>query len=280
MCRRTPGREIRRVTISCPGGFALAVSFRGNESKAGRRAEGLVRACPVSIVYLDISENSVAIFFACKQCGKRFERPGPASGTLVFCVCGAGTLVPWESTLPPEETAAGDVASLGWAEAQSQAESQPSPDPARCFNHADTPRSHLCAACGEAFCGGCVVVFEGETLCGACKNFRLRARQRPPRLSVLSILAALLSLATGSVWLFVLLGALGSQARAPAVITLGVIGMVPQLAALLMAAWALRAVESDNQLSGRDWAITGLIGVLVSSVATGQMVLLVLQIVD
>jgi hypothetical protein len=51
------------------------------------------------------------IQFACKRCGKYFERPNEAAGTLVFCECGLGNRVPWESTLPRAATAAtGDSA--------------------------------------------------------------------------------------------------------------------------------------------------------------------------
>ena len=56
------------------------------------------------------------IFFACKQCGKRFERPNQAAGTLLFCPCGAGTHVPWESTLPAEEVPLVNRPGANWAE--------------------------------------------------------------------------------------------------------------------------------------------------------------------
>ena len=96
------------------------------------------------------------------------------------------------------------------------------------------PRTQACADCKEPFCAGCLVAFQGQSICGPCKNFRLRRLQRPARVSVLAILAPLLSLGAGGFWLFVLLAAAGSKAQPPAIITLGAIGLVPQLAALAM----------------------------------------------
>lgn len=51
------------------------------------------------------------IWFACKQCGKVHGRSEGSSGTTVFCECGQGNMVPWESTAqqpekPPEIPAA------------------------------------------------------------------------------------------------------------------------------------------------------------------------------
>lgn len=45
------------------------------------------------------------IWFACKQCGKVQGRPDSAAGSLIFCNCGSGNTVPWESTVePPPES--------------------------------------------------------------------------------------------------------------------------------------------------------------------------------
>src|SRR5262249_4493976 len=60
------------------------------------------------------------IHFACKTCGKLFERPDAAAGTLVFCDCGTGNRVPWESTatapaIPVLEEAAAAGPSAGRA---------------------------------------------------------------------------------------------------------------------------------------------------------------------
>ena len=46
------------------------------------------------------------IWFACKQCGKVHSRPESAAGAMVFCDCGQGCIVPWESTAPEPEAEA------------------------------------------------------------------------------------------------------------------------------------------------------------------------------
>src|SRR5438045_2911704 len=38
------------------------------------------------------------IWFHCKKCGKTHSRPDNSAGTLIFCDCGSGNTVPWEST--------------------------------------------------------------------------------------------------------------------------------------------------------------------------------------
>ena len=43
------------------------------------------------------------IWFACNKCGKRHNRPDSSAGTFVFCDCGQGNPVPWESTAEAEE---------------------------------------------------------------------------------------------------------------------------------------------------------------------------------
>ena len=45
------------------------------------------------------------IWFACKQCGKTHNRPESSSGSMVFCDCGNGMTVPWESTMEPPANA-------------------------------------------------------------------------------------------------------------------------------------------------------------------------------
>ena len=46
------------------------------------------------------------IWFTCRQCGKRHVRPEAECGTLVFCECGQGNRVPWQSTVAEEEAPA------------------------------------------------------------------------------------------------------------------------------------------------------------------------------
>src|SRR6478672_8204692 len=122
------------------------------------------------------------IWYACKQCGKRLRQPDSAAGSFVFCECGGGNRVPWESTLPPPETP---------AEPPALEESRPPEpaaiDPAYCLNHQDVPSEVVCDDCREHFCPACVLRVRGKTLCGPCKNLRLARLQRPPRTSGMAI---------------------------------------------------------------------------------------------
>ncbi len=62
------------------------------------------------------------IHFTCSQCGKSHVRPETSAGTMVFCTCGQGNRVPWESTAesspppPPEAPAARVVPPAGVAD--------------------------------------------------------------------------------------------------------------------------------------------------------------------
>src|SRR5207245_11803069 len=160
------------------------------------------------------------IRFACKQCGATFERPGEAAGTLVFCTCGAGNRVPWESTLPEMEP---DAATAPQAPVPSSPiplrEEQELPpvrrrdgslhehrtlerDPAFCLNHPDLPSQMTCQDCGEPFCSNCIVTIQGQSVCGPCKNFRIRTMQRPGQFSVSALFSLLLGIFTGPFGLF------------------------------------------------------------------------------
>ena len=48
------------------------------------------------------------IWFSCPKCGKTHGRPENSAGTMVFCECGQGNRVPWESTVaePPPQVPA------------------------------------------------------------------------------------------------------------------------------------------------------------------------------
>src|SRR5437588_8008736 len=50
------------------------------------------------------------IWFTCKKCGKTHGRAENSAGSMIFCDCGHGSLVPWESTAP--EPAAAPVAGV------------------------------------------------------------------------------------------------------------------------------------------------------------------------
>jgi hypothetical protein len=163
------------------------------------------------------------IWFACKQCGKRHGRPDNLAGTLVFCECGHGNRVPWSSTVPepdPEEARPAPPPRptprppAGWRE--DDEDDRPDraplpprrprvarrPNPAYCLNHDETPKEKTCDACRCSFCSACVVTLQGQTLCGPCKNFRVRGLNRPARMAPLAIIAFVLALVCAPVTLF------------------------------------------------------------------------------
>jgi Domain of unknown function (DUF4190) len=218
------------------------------------------------------------IRFICKQCGKFYERPEDAAGTLVFCDCGVGNRVPWESTAglaapAPEataETAAPLPAArlvdekLPWSPSRGRGRRRQiyearQRDPAFCFNHQDRPRQQTCAACGEGFCPDCMVVLQGATLCGPCKNFRIRSLQRAPQVSVPAILSLLFGLLTGPLGLC--LSGAAAQAKSPLV---GLVGLFLPVVGLVLGAKALRDIETRPLLRGRSLAIAGLVSSLIA----------------
>jgi hypothetical protein len=238
------------------------------------------------------------IWFACKGCGKTHGRPDASSGTMVFCACGQGNVVPWEST-------AAEPAALPAAEApqvptlapltfepdpRPAGESRPAPppgpaptrppiparfeddeaqprrrrtekrDPAFCFNHQRTPKTGSCADCEESFCPDCLVPLQGAALCGPCKNFRARRMELAPTNSPLATGSLMLSLLTGPLAVC-LMG--GSWA-------FGVVALLPQTVALGLGLWALRAAEKEGRPAGPSLAVTG----VATAAVTGILIVL------
>jgi hypothetical protein len=238
------------------------------------------------------------IWFQCKQCGKTHGRPDNSVGSMIFCECGQGLVVPWESTVAAPVTLSASAAPLtlpsspgggGRGEGEGGAAapmptaiplekesglpeilprvrrrwSRRRPDPAYCLNHETVASQHKCPDCGEAFCGDCVLTFQGTTLCGPCKNYRARRMVRPPRLSGLALSSALLALITGP-----LVFCLSPFAVSSGTSLLSLLALLPQLLALGLGALALRATETDAKCSGRSLAITGMVTAGVSCVLT------------
>jgi hypothetical protein len=194
------------------------------------------------------------IWFGCKSCGKRHGQPIEAAGSLVFCECGQANRVPWESTVPSPREAA-------------QPEARPEPrrsrrresrrrDPAFCLNHEGEPSVHTCPDCGEAFCPRCLVEFQGQRLCGPCKNFRVRKLLRPSHITGLSIGALVAGLCGAPLIFCGSLVAIGTR-EPRAIVGAGVVGMALGAAALLMGLAGLRQVEAASGRSGHGLAMTG-----------------------
>src|SRR5207237_1299689 len=123
------------------------------------------------------------IWFSCSQCGKALGRPEASAGAFVFCTCGQGNVVPWDSTIPapaeplPAEAPPGPppLRAIPVGEEKIPVARRPSsppppppprrPDdedddlrrrlssapavrnPGRCFNHQDRPILHKCDDC-------------------------------------------------------------------------------------------------------------------------------------
>src|SRR5579864_2903560 len=169
------------------------------------------------------------IWFSCKQCGKVQGRPENSAGTLIFCDCGQGNTVPWESTaavpdavpaLPvPAMPAGPKLEPLSFDPGtsppplpqpplpvpRSRLRRRPPrlrPDPNFCLNHEGVRSQKTCSACEEAFCSDCVMEFQGAIYCGPCKNHHLRELQKPPRISGLALSSLILAFLTGPLAVF------------------------------------------------------------------------------
>jgi hypothetical protein len=222
------------------------------------------------------------IWFACKQCGKHHGRAEGLIGTLVFCECGHGNRVPWASTVPepelPKEPAPRPPPRpasprddedrpppLELPRPQRRLRPFRRPDPNFCLNHDETAAQHTCDGCRARFCPACVVTLQGKTLCGPCKNFRVRGLHRPGRASPLAIVALVLGLVGGAISF--VLGMAGAQTSAGGSTALGValcvLGQVLPAAALVVSRYALRDVETRANVRGRSLAVTGLTTALV-----------------
>jgi hypothetical protein len=231
------------------------------------------------------------IWFTCAQCGKRHGRPESAVGSVVFCECGHGNRVPWESTAPAPEPEAAvpalvlppeppPLAAVPVGEERVPA-APPRPagrrgrarrrDPALCFNHQEVPSEVTCAACEEHFCRQCVIEMDGKALCGPCKNYQFRVRTRPPRVSGLAIAAVLVALVAGCMALLVVLVAAAAGANP---VVLVAIAVAPQLLAGLLAALALHTTATSPKVGGQSLAVTALVTAVVSSLVLGALGLL------
>lgn len=220
------------------------------------------------------------IWFACSQCGKVHGRSESSVGSMIFCACGQGLTVPWESTAPeppqladaPGPVLSGPLLEPVQFDTPSETESprrliNPPPlperkprrrgprDPNACLNHEERPKQAGCADCGEGFCSSCLVAFAGQTLCGPCKNLRVRALARPPQASgwaLLSLALALIALPL-SVFLFPHGGGLVRSTAWTLVF------LAPAVAAVLFARLALRRIDRDRRVSGDGMAFVGIV---------------------
>jgi hypothetical protein len=133
-------------------------------------------------------------------------------------------------------------------------------DPSRCLNH-DTPTEKTCDDCRCPFCSACVVRLQDRTLCGPCKNFRIRGMHRPLRTSPMSIIALIVALVGGPVAFFLSLMAVGMHMSIHGDNPAGPVGfclvaLVLPITGLILGGLALREVESSPTVGGRVLATT------------------------
>jgi hypothetical protein len=231
------------------------------------------------------------IWFACKQCGKRHGRAEGLAGTMVFCECGRGNRVPWSSTapepdpselppppvprspLPEQPSRPSSAPPPRWAPPAEQDNWQPPhrstlrhpregrrPDPRNCLNH-DADAEKTCDDCRCSFCSACVVRLQDRTLCGPCKNFRIRGLHRPARTSPMSIIALITALVSCPVCFFISLMAIGMYrlqgGDQGGAVGLCLVALVLPTVGLVLGCLALRDVERSPAVGGRSLAVAG-----------------------
>ena len=231
------------------------------------------------------------IWFTCKNCSKTHSRPENSAGTMIFCDCGHGNTVPWESTTAPPAaapalTAAPKVPDLAPilfdpASVPTTPGHTPPPkpsaypvkspppieddrptrrgrtekrDPDFCFNHQRRPKTASCADCTEGFCADCVVKYQGASLCGPCKNFRTRRAELPPAASAMASASLIIALIAGPLFMCLLL----NSPRSDPMRILSWLSLLPQLLAIGLGVWALRDAEMERKGGGQWVAVTGI----------------------
>jgi hypothetical protein len=233
------------------------------------------------------------IWFTCKKCGKTHNRADTSAGTLVFCECGNGNTVPWESTatppaVPPMAAPAPQVPELGPiqfdpvtiptpASSASGAKSSSYPpstttrrddddydrpyrrgrtekrDPDFCFNHQRRPKVEVCSECEQSFCADCLVKFRGVLMCGPCKNFESRRAELPPVATSVASASLIITLIAGPLMTCMLLW----QPASTPIRMMSLLSLLPQFLALGLGVWALRDAEKDKKGGGQWVAVTG-----------------------
>jgi hypothetical protein len=211
------------------------------------------------------------IWFDCNKCGKAHGRPETSAGALVFCDCGNGLRVPWESTTAPPEPALVPVeASLDpirFDPADTKAVPLPPDvslpatrrrrdepiDPAYCFNHPSEPKDTACVDCGLSLCSRCKVTLRGQALCAPCKNYRMRLLQRRPETVRWATISFLTALVAGPL-LFCLLSELVKRQMTWLLLVL----LVPLAFAIAAGIQALVMVRRDPNRAGGHLALGGI----------------------
>ena len=226
------------------------------------------------------------IWFTCQKCGRKHSRPESSIGSLVFCTCGQGNTVPWESTAEGEPTVmaellppAPELAPVKFTTEPTISKESPARpprpaerdnrgdrsrraplryrvkarDPSICRHHAGRSSQAICVDCNNGFCQDCLVQLQGKPLCGPCKNQRAKALHKASPTSQLALMGLLLALFTGP-----LAFCLHPVGRDFSVQRLSVWALMPQLTALGLGIWALWVTEHQHRLGGKSLAISAI----------------------
>jgi hypothetical protein len=253
--------------------------------------------------------TGVMIWFGCKKCGKRHGKAESLSGTLVFCDCGFGNRVPWSSTVPEPESPPAVPAPRPRAVPLDDRDDRRPPrrsvpvddkddwappslrtrprkeakkiNPNFCLVHDETPSQHVCKDCQLRFCSSCVVTLQGDTLCGPCKNFRLRGTHRSTPISPWAIISVLVGLVSAPIGFCMSLSGINNLAspgggHAGLGVLLGLLAFLFPVAGLVLGLIALRQIEQKANVGGRLFAVTGAAAGLVGTVWSLTVVMLMI----
>jgi hypothetical protein len=134
-------------------------------------------------------------------------------------------------------------------------------NPAFCLNHDETASTIACEACRQRFCAACVVTLEGKTLCGPCKNFRLRGLGRAAPVTAWAIIALIAALVSGPVAFglnsYAFLSHVASTGSAGQTVVLALVALLPPGGSLFLCFYALRDIDRRPSAGGRALALTG-----------------------
>lgn len=246
------------------------------------------------------------IWFTCKKCGKTHGRADSSAGMLVFCDCGNGNTVPWESTAPEPSSPpvvvlpkVPDLSPIQFDPVNTPAvpsSGAPKPvttyptnnplpvedderpnrrgrtekrDPDFCFNHQRRPKVNACSECEESFCASCLVKFQGDLLCAPCKNFLARRQELPAATSTMATASLAISLIAGPLMMCLLIMSPGNNSMR----VLSLLSLLPQVIALGLGIWVLREAESEKKGGGQWVALTG-----VTTASLTCLMMLLLQL--
>ncbi len=126
-------------------------------------------------------------------------------------------------------------------------------NPKFCFHHDESASETNCDACKLPFCKLCVIPLQGQTLCGPCKNFRIAALGRAPRVLPLAVVSLVVSLVSGPVMLILSLVAIGlhvGEGETGAAVVLCLLAIALPITGLFLAGRALRQIHSPPEVGG------------------------------